>query len=300
MYRLSAIIAILLTVLFSTPVLAFDKEPVKIDVSSKYLGYSYVKINTFGSALGAAQTVDMEADPPRIYHVKKKTSFVLQGVGFVAKEGYIVTAAHAVHPFFVTTSGKQFSYTLFKPIKILERHIVVSPDAALTSTRGGTPVEIYHLDIANDLAILKYDKDAYDILKPVPFKMACTMRGDFSNITRPGDAIAIIARKRDERGRWEWDFEVRNAKITSNKIHDMVPIEAMVEYGPEDFLTDILVYGGDSGSPAIAFDLGEPVVIGVFRSTLVYRYGAFRAAPDVPITTVVRIDSVKLILDAEE
>ena len=299
MHRLLATIVVLLTVLFSTSVLAFDKEPVEIDVSSKYLGYSYVKINTFGSALGVAQNVDMKADPPRIYHVKKKTSFVLQGVGFVVKEGYIVTAAHTVHPCDVTTSSRQFSYTLFRPIKVLKRHIVVSPDTELTGTRGGTPVEIYHLDIKNDLAILKYDKDAYNILKPIPFKMAYTMRGDFSNLTQPGDAIAIIVRKRDEDGNWEWDFEVRNAKITSNKIHDMVPIDAMIEYGPEDFLTDVLVYGGDSGSPAIAFDCGEPVVIGVFRSTLVYRYGAFRVAPDAPITTVVRIDSIKLILDAE-
>jgi len=299
MYRLPTTITVLLTVLFSTAALAFDKEPVKIDVSDVYLSYSYVIITTFGSALGVARVIN-EADPLKPCHVKRKTHFMLRGVGFVVKGGYIVTAAHVVRPLEVKTTGGYNFYTVYKPIKVLNKHIVAAPDTEIVNLTSGIPVEVYHLDIENDLAILKYDKDAYDLFKPVPFEMVYTMsrdRGGSYDLIQPGDAISTIVRKRDEDEEWEWTFEVRNAKVMSGGVHESVPKKHVVEYTINDFSTDIYVYPGDSGSPAIVFEGGKPVIVGVIRSTRVE--GPFRDRPDVPLTAVARIDSIKLILEAE-
>lgn len=296
MYRLSAIVAISLTVLFSTSVLAFDDEPSKIDISDRNIDYSYVRVSTFGSALGVGKGVDSRADVPIHRSVKRKTHFLLMGVGFVAKEGYIVTAAHVVHPSAVRTMGDPSHITTEVPIRVLSRYIMVSPDPEVEGLLAGFPVELYHLDIERDVAILKYDKDMYDMFKPIPFRMVYTRETEkgcqYDTLTH-GMAVSTVVRKRDEDGRWECGLEIRNAKLLSGKLDDLKYRHLMLY---TDFSIDILVYRGDSGSPAIAFICGEPVIIGVIRATHVM--GKLGGRPDTPVTAAARIDTIKTILEA--
>lgn len=291
------IVLISMTVLFSTTALAFDEEPGKIDISDAYATYSYVAITTYGTAIGVAKKVDLEPDVPLVRTIKRKTHYLLRGVGFVIKEGYIVTAAHVVHPTEVLTKGDYGSALIEAPIEVLSKQIVISPEPRLEVMAGSTPVEIYYLDVAKDVAILKYDKDAYDLYKPIPFRMAdtkgveCGRRYDAltSDMT-----VSTVVRERSEDGEWEYSLEVRNAKLISGKLTDTKMHHMML---PTDFSADLLVYHGDSGSPAFAFICGEPVVIGVIRAT--YFEGMFNCRPDTPFTAIARIDTIKLILDAE-
>jgi len=297
MYRLSAVIVILLTVLFSTAALAFDNEPSKIDISDINATYSYVRVNTFGSALGIGKSVDLRPDIPLHRSVKRKTHFLLGGVGFVVKKGYIVTAAHVVHPSRVRTMGDYNQVTTEIPIKILSRHIMVSPDVEVDGLLAGFPVELYHLDIERDIAILKYDEDMHDMFKPIPFRMVYTRgmeKGRRYDTLTPGMAVSTVVRERDEDGNWEYSLEVRNAKLLSGELDDLKYRHLMLY---TDFSVDLLVYNGDSGAPAFAFICGEPVVIGVIRAT--HFMSRFGGRPDTPVTAVARIDTIKTILEAE-
>lgn len=293
-----------LTIMFSSSVFAYDSEAKDIDVSGIDLGYSYVKINTFGSALALALAFNSEEDYSGTYYKKRKTSFILEGVGFVVKDGYIVTAAHVVHPDMVYAIGSRVSFYYSPPIKVLERIIMISPDVRLSGSKGGIPAEIFYLDIENDIAILKYDKDSYDLLTPIPFKLGSTRNrenGKVYDTIGVGSAISTIVRKRDKEGDLSWKFEVRTGKITSIRIydHERIPKKAIVEYNKQDFVTDVLVFGGDSGSPAIVYRGGKPIVIGVFRSILVNKRSPIKNPSGTPISTVVRIDYVKSILEAK-
>jgi len=80
-------------------------------------------------------------------------------------------------------------------------------------------------------------------------------------------------------------------------VHESIPRDHVAEYTMNDFSTDMYTYPGDSGSPAIAFKYGKPVVIGVVRTTLVQ--SPYGDRPDIPVTAVARIDNIKLILEAE-
>jgi len=291
------IVLISMTVLFSTAALAFDNEPAKIDISDMYSTYSYVVINTYGTALGVAKKVDLSPDVPLVRTIKRKTNYLLRGVGFVIKEGYIVTAAHVVHPAQVLTKGDHGSALAEVPIKVLSKHIVISPDSGLEGLSDGIPVELYHLDVGRDLAILKYDKDSYDLYKPIPFRMVNTRGvecGRRYDALTSDMAVSTVVRERDEEGRWGYSLEVRNAKLISSKLTDPKMHHVML---PTDFSADILVFHGDSGSPAFAFMCGEPVIIGVVRAT--YFEGMFNCRPDTPFTAIARIDTIKLILEAE-
>lgn len=137
MHRLLVAVAVLLTVLFSAAALAFDDKPSKIDISNMYATYSYVVINTYGTAIGVSKAVDSESNTRAIHTIKRKTSFLLRGVGFVIKEGYIVTAAHVVHPAAVRTMGNYDYIVTEVPIKVLSRQIVISPDTDLAMISGG-------------------------------------------------------------------------------------------------------------------------------------------------------------------
>lgn len=291
------ILLISATVLFSTAALAFDDKPSKIDISDMYSTCSYVVVNTYGTAIGVAKAVNMKLDMPTISTIKRKTNFLLRGVGFVIKEGYIITAAHVVHPATVRTIGDHSSITTETPIKVLSKHISISPEPDLERMFPGIPVELYHLDITRDIAILKYDKDAYDLLKPIPFKMVYTKgmeAGIKYDALTTGMAVATVVRERDEDEKWEYSLEVRNAKLISNKLPRVALHHVML---PTDFLVDILVYHGDSGSPVFAFICGKPVIIGVIRASNFI--GFFNTRPDTPETAVARIDTIKLILEAE-
>jgi len=250
---------------------SFDKNPGSIEMG-EYPEFSYVKITTIGSAIGLLPVLSIQPYSVDGSNKWKKSegSFLLQGVGFVIKGGYIVTAAHVVHPTQVTVNTNRYARYIDKPIKILQRSIIITEDTEVNQIEHGIYAEIYYLDIDHDIAILKFEPN--NIYSPVPYKLVKTSElveggfGDHYSLLQPGDSVAIIARCRDKEKDWDYGFEIRYGKVTSAGIEGL-PKNVIPAFNMNDFTMDIKIYPGDSGSAIFAFSLGEPVIIGVARAT---------------------------------
>lgn len=280
---------------------SFDKEPGSITVGEEP-EFSYVKITTIGSAEGLKPVL------PCLYGVcekwkKSEGSFLLRGVGFVIKNGYIITAAHVVHPTRIAVNMDKYGRYIDNPIKILHRSIIITKDTEIDQIKYGTYAKIYYLDIAHDIAILKFKPN--NIYEPVPYELAETKfsrRGGWGgnySLLRPGDSIAMITRCRDKSGDLAAEFEVRYGKIISEGIEGL-PKDKMPAFSMNDFTTDITIYPGDSGSAIFAFLVGEPVIVGVVIAT----NNIPSPLGDIPSkegfrSYATRIDFVKKILESE-
>jgi hypothetical protein len=280
---------------------SFDKEPGSIAIGGEP-EFSYVKITTIGSAEGLVPVLPH----PYTGHIKwkkSKGSFLLQGVGFVVKGGYIITASHVVHPTHITTSANKYSHFVDKPIKILFRSIIITGDTEIDEIEYGTYAEIYYLDIEHDIAILKFEPN--NIYDSVPYELTETRfyreggwGGNYS-LLQPGDSVAIITRCRDEDEDWATGFEIRYGKIISEGIKGL-PENVMPAFSMNDFTTDAIIYPGDSGSAVFAFSLGKPVIVGVVIATN-DKPSIFGRIPSKEgfRSYATRIDFVKKIIESE-
>lgn len=276
----------------------FDKEPSDITLMEN-VEYAHVKITTIGTASGLVP----EYNGHDVTWHKKIGTYLLEGVGFIIDNRYIITAAHVVYPSFVTLAKERNYYYERPTIEVSSGYIMVTDDTNLREIgHGGVPATIYYLDVVNDVAILKFDPT--NIYLSVPYELAKTQAYDnytpgLYSLLCTGDSIAIIVRKRDEYEDWDWGFEVRYGKITSPTIIG-VDTDDFPAFNMNTFSMDLKVYGGDSGSAIFAFKDGEPIIVGVLTATnqgpwwypinVSYEYTSYAT----------RIDPVKEIIEAEK
>jgi len=295
-------ISIFIAAILSSSIYAncFDKEPGSIKIG-EYPEFSYVKITTIGSALGLVP-ISSWSDIEESKWKKSKGSFLLQGVGFVIKGGYIITAAHVVNPGQIVTNPNKYSRYIDKPIKIIHRSIIITAGTEIDRIEYGTYAEIYYLDIKHDIAILKFDPE--NIYDSLPYELYETRYlsedglGGFCNLIQPGDSVAMIARCRDKNRNWAVGFEVRYGKIVSVGIEG-IPENKVPAFNMNDFTTDIIIHPGDSGSAMFAFSFGKPVIIGIARANNDYYSPLGRElAKENPRSYATRIDFVKKMLES--
>ena len=275
----------------------FDRKPGSISMGD-YPEFSYVKITTIGSAIGLAPIPPYESNTWK----KSEGSFLLQGVGFVTKGEYIITAAHVVHPTQISTNTNKYALYIDKPIKILQRSIIITADIEVDQIEYGKYAKIYYLDINQDIAILKFKPD--NVYESVPYELSETKHpreggfGGYYSLLRPGDSVAVIVRCRDKNRNWMDEFEIRYGKIISNGITG-IPKSMIPAFNMNDFTTDIKIHPGDSGTAIFAFSFGKPVIIGIIRANndqsslfgrIPLKHGARSYAT--------RIDFVKKILES--
>jgi len=247
---------------------SFDKEHGNINIGNEP-GFTYVNVTTIGTATGLVPIIsknpyDVNSNKWR----KISGSFLLRGMGCVVSNKYVITAAHVVHPASVTLAEQQWNFYRVQPIEVISKLIFISADPTLAGLKnGGVPATIYHLDIDNDIAVLKFD--AGNIFEPVRYNLYNTRyleRGRSGDMLRIGDAVAIVARSRDEDGTWTWGFEVRHGHVVSTTIKGVIEKE-IPWFGINDFTMDLIIKSGDSGSAIFAFKNGEAVIIGIARAT---------------------------------
>ncbi len=298
--KLKISILILAILLVAANTWSFDSKPGNIEIDM-HSDSTYVKITTTGVALSIVPTTSRSWDQEPGSE-QKKTAFLLQGSGFVAAYGYIVTAAHIVEPDRIMVKTSQYARTYGQVTKVLNRVIVITSETELEAQRTGVPATIEYIDMETDIAVLRYDPPN-NLLEPIPYEMAKTLvRGRLLSMrTRDrisiGNAVAVVVRGRDEKERWSYGVEVRYGKILSRNIDESVERKDALWFNPYDFSTDLVIYPGDSGSPVFVFNMGKPILVGVARATKM-EPGMIPMRSKEPRCYVARIDRAKMFIDA--
>jgi len=278
---------------FFTPLAAysFDAEPTEIDITQGSIADQHVQITTIGTAIGSVYCEGSSLSS----FCKQKTSFILQGSGFVIGD-YVITAAHVVDPDDVTAVSKGGGAISTSPLQVLSRTIVVNDDIGVKNQfDGGTPAEIYYISKVFDLAILKLSHTS-DV-EPIPYEIGYTYEMNFYGQPYEGlfigMPVASIVRVRNEDDSITEDFEVRTGKIISTHVAGDVQLSSLQGFGPLDFTMDMDVIGGDSGSAVFGFVEGVPVVIGVLRAGRRLAWGFTHPG----LSYAARIDGLRQILN---
>lgn len=279
---------------------SFDKKHGSINMGNEP-GFTYVKVTTIGIATGLVPITSKDAHNVNNRRWRKKNgSFLLQGMGCVVSNRYVITAAHVVHPTSVTLAEKQWNYYRARPIEVISRLIFISADPNLGGLKdSGAPAMIYHLDINNDIAILEFNAD--NIFEPTDYNLCNTRyseRGRIGDRLKIGDAVAAIVRSRAKDGTWTWGFEVRYGYIVSNTIKGVTEKE-IPWFGMSDFTIDLIIRPGDSGSAIFAFKNGKAVIIGIVRASNQSSNPFKRLAAEDFRSYATRIDFVKRVVEAE-
>lgn len=291
-----------LLILLSATSYAFDKSGVTIPIGRND-EFRYVSVTTVGTAIGYVRTFEYDDDGFEAgTYTHHKTSFLMQGSGFVIEGGYVVTAAHVVHPIVVDTRARRYVNFTANPVSVINRVVTISESPCLDSQlSGGTPAEVIYENLETDIAILKLPEDC-TVFDPVPYELAYTRGRDIwychqFSLINPGDAISMVVRQRDEEGCRTYNVIQRNGTVTSPSIDKEIPRDEVPWFSMDDISMDIECHGGDSGSPVFAFKNGVPVVIGVVRATNQRTFPFFFGPPQEPRAFAVRIDSLLPVIN---
>lgn len=280
---------------------SFDKKHGNIELGDDP-ELTYVKVITIGVAAGLVSTPSKNISGSRDKQWReKKGSFLIEGMGCVVNNKYVITAAHVVHPILVTLAESPWNFYRMRPINIISRSIFISsmPDLSYSLKKGAASAIIHHLDINNDIAILELN--AGHIFKPVEYDLSHTKyddRGILFDEIKAGDAVAVVIRSRDENNEWKWGFEIGYGYVVSNMV-DGVSKEEMPWFNMNDFTMDLLLKKGNSGSAIFAFEDGNPIIIGVARATNSKVDMLSKDHIKEVLSYATRIDFVKSVVEAE-
>jgi hypothetical protein len=265
---------VVLILLFAVPsALPFDKEFGKLAFpESGYnedIALSYITISACGTGYGLLPTWNEEAQRPEWEW--GLGVWQAGGSGFVVRGNYVITAAHVVVPEVVTIKTGSATYW-----QVLMRQLDSRMIYAASWGRQGPPLDVVYINEEQDVALLKFRHPR------IPFKES-PIRLSFTVTVVPmpfgfvkldaigvGDAICMIVHKRDsESGNITWTYELRRGKVRDSRPSVPEGYEWILPvFSMSDFTMDLEVIPGDSGSAVIAFDRGEPVIIGVARALL--------------------------------
>jgi len=216
--------------------------------------FSYVRIKTYGTALGIYW--DNRSWEWKI----RQGTFKQVGSGFVVKNGYILTAAHVVIPKMAKVVGGKYQTDQRTLFKVLKQIILVYGFSS-------TPfvATIHHINHELDTAILRCD-DGKDILQPLPYPIEYAYDVMFdANKINTDDVVCTVVHNRDEEGGLSMNVHLEYGYVikpepTGESNSDIAWLN------PLDITLGLKVIPGDSGSPLFAFNQGKPVIIGIVRA----------------------------------
>jgi len=224
--------------------------------------YSYVRIHTFGTAIGMYYDARMGGG-----WRTRQGVFEQGGSGFVVKNGYILTAAHVVIPEMARVVSGKYSTDVRALYKVLKQIILVYhfSDTPFVAT-------FHYLNPEYDIAILRCD-DGKGILMPLPYPIEFKGvgiqelpmgYGTYGGI-RAGDVVCTVVHDRDAEGGLSMsvhlEYGIVNAPEPTGENN-----RSIAWFNPWDITLGLTVRPGDSGSPLFAFDNGKPVIVAVVRA----------------------------------
>lgn len=267
---------------------AFDKKlPEKIELDTSFL----VHMKTMGEAV--AWVTDSENN-----WIAKKGTFFNEGTGFVLLPGYIATAAHVICGGIVQVETGESVSWLTDVSNTIWKKMYASPEYAFG--RDAIPLEEIYCNEETDIALLKYDLKAYKYAfdsSAISISITKTFfpyTGEPINLLQSKDKISMVSFKRDENDKATNEVEIRHGVVVSTEI---ISHEApKTWFSMEDFTMFMDVYPGDSGSPIIAWDQGNPIIVGIARAC---EMGMFYVRPD-GYSYAVRIDGIHRMVPAKK
>lgn len=210
-----------------------------------------------------------EGSYPDLYtksYIKGIGTFGLGGTGFYIGDSYVVTAAHVVLPQSIEIqAGKNFFWVV--PINREIGKLILIGGSSLLD--GNVPAEIIYTNEEYDLALLRIIGN-WRAGEKLDYPLAWTLGNAWTPLM-PGDAVATVVKKRDDKGNKEWSYEVRYGKIiaTTPILPPGTDPAVLAWFNLNDLTIELPIYPGDSGSPLFAFQNGKPVIIGIIRAMAV-------------------------------
>lgn len=229
---------------------------------------TYICITTIGQAEGMYYDYNDS-------QVKIKTgAFVLQGAGVVLNDGYILTVSHVVYPARVKLKKvDNYSFTVRADRVLHEtKNIFIStgPLSDIYGLNGAIGAKIVYIDREADVAILKYDNIKHDYLIPSPYKISetkiYTFYGIMDRVTVSTPIFGIVYERNEENERINYSMEIREGKVIDNVPTSRVP-DLKWSVDMNSFTVDMVVHGGDSGLPLMAWINKEIFIVGIIHST---------------------------------
>jgi len=253
------------------------------------LSSSMVKVHCKGVATGVIREWDYKQQ--RYVHKESEGTFYQTGNGFAVKNDFVITTAHIVTPNQVSVQVGNGLKEVVPVVQVKLLSIAISG----RSDEGEIPATIYSIDHEQDVVLLKISQPL--ALRAMKYGVGYTYWRYCAYVVDKleiGTVVAIIARIRSMDGNETPWYEIRWGTVIAPE--PSFPGEEdkwIFALGRNSFTMDIPIYPGDSGSPIIAFEKGEPVVVGIVKavtcsrkSRVCYSYG-------------VRLDRLARILDSK-
>jgi len=239
---------------FQGDVAALDKDVPDVDLLDTWIPpyYTYVKIVALGVVEGIYR--DHVDDNNEWVYKSRPTWFAQCGSGTVVNDQIILSAAHVVDPRIVTTVESPVSVFQSQSLKLYHR-IVLIYDYKTEPTIG----YIHWIDLDRDIVLIRFLPTPKQLI-PIRFNWL-----DTSDRLEQGDAVTVIKHQRDEDGFLGCSMEVSHGHIVQPYPDGPSPY-VIASLNPWDITTDAVIWPGDSGSPVIGYQDGEPVLIGVARA----------------------------------
>jgi Trypsin-like peptidase domain len=240
-----------------------------------------VVVHASGRATGIVETWQGGKVQRRLAH----GDFTLTGRGVVVGQ-FVVTAAHVVYPEKISLALDPYTTTLSPVVAIQQTTISVG---ALTEA-SRVSADLVHLNHEADLAVLRPTHPA--LFQAFPYAAADTWwrehPGEANSLLSEEDCIIALVPERDAHQVPLLETEARAGKvIASSAVSSSATV--VVSLNPQTVTISTPVFPGDSGSPVLAFDMGEPRLVGIVSAT---------RHPLEAKSYISRLDSLLPILDA--
>jgi len=215
------------------------------------------------SALGRATGIEQTRQDGKPQQRLSSGDFALSGRGVVVGP-FVITAAHVVSPEKVVLKLDAYT-TIVSPVVAVQQTTVAV--GTLTGA-GGIPATIVHLNHEADLAILHPENSA--LLHPFPYTTAVTWwhehPGEANSLLGSEDCVVALVPERDAYHLPLLGTEPRVGKVIAP--YALSSSAAVVADLTSHTVTiSTPVSPGDSGSPVVAFDMGQPRLVGIVSAT---------------------------------
>jgi hypothetical protein len=239
-----------------------------------------VSVQTSGRATGTYMLVRQEVRQWRL----EEGDFTLSGRGFVVGR-FVVTAAHVVSPSKVELRLSPYVTTSAEIVSVQQSSVTVGD----LHGPGRVAATIVYLNHRLDLAILRPQAPPQDTFSyPTAVTWWGEGTGETSSLLNTGDCIVALVRARDAALTPLQQDEVREGNVLAPHAVSHQP-SVVAGLSANTVSITMAVFPGDSGSPVVAFDAGEPRLVGVITAT---------RQPFEAVSYISRLDPLLPILEA--
>jgi hypothetical protein len=215
-----------------------------------------------------------------------EASFHQESSAVVLSPHLLATVAHALTPDSVDVHVTSQDVVTTAPLRVSQMTITVHSDR----DANGIPADIAHKNERYDLALVQTPEDI--ALAPLRYPTALSYgTGDPANPTgglRAGDCVAAIVPVRNAQRQDTGDRRLAVGKVLA-KAPVAVNSMTQTKLNVNMFTTDVDVQPGDSGSPVLALQGNQPVLVGLVAATMY---------PAATFTYVTRIDPLLAFANA--